>query len=111
MLLIILVIAISIGGILYLLFSNSKPKKPTEVHDKRAIHPSFSSESINDFLEEEVHVAFDKPTEIQLIEVRLEQSTVLKNSESVEKFETEISNPENPKSALTTNSKINPFNF
>jgi len=104
---ILAVILIAIGGILFILIFDDKPKTPQPPKtDNRATR--LDQNSIQN---EEVTIVFDEPLEIQQININLNPSGDLgPPNQNDEIQDAETLHPE-PDPALTTNSKINPFNF
>lgn len=101
------VILIAIGGILFMLFFDEKPKSVQHQKiDSRAI--SIDQSTLHN---DEVTIVFDEPKEVKPIEIKFD-SPIFSNNKSSEKIvekKDTISSDHNE--ALTTNSKINPFNF
>lgn len=100
---ILAVILIAIGGIVFMLFFDEKPKVVT--------HQEIDSSNIpinqNTTQPDEIRIVFDEPTDIRHINITIDPTN--KISEDV--FERNKTTSSENREALITNSKINPFNF
>lgn len=103
MLFILAVILIAIGGILFMLFFDEKPKVVT--------HQKIDSPDIlfdkNTTQSDQIRIVFDEPADVRHINITPDPAINV-SEDIVEGNKT--TSAEN-KETLTTNSKINPFNF
>lgn len=104
---ILAVILIAIAGILFMLIFDDKSKMVSEQKvDNRAI-PFNQDSSASD----EVKIVFDEPVDVKNINFSIDvllNQTKTNSDDPEQKLESKSSGTNN---ALTTNSKINPFNF
>lgn len=103
MLFILAVILIAIGGILFMLFFDEKPQVVT--HQKVDNPDTLIDE--NTTQSDEIKIVFDEPSDIRHIHITFDPTN--HNSEDIVDRNKTTSAENNE--ALTTNSKINPFNF
>ena len=103
MLFILAVILIAIGGILFMLFFDEKPKVVTH---QKIDSPDISFDQ-NTTQSDEIKILFDEPADMRHINIILDPTNNI--SENI--IERKETTSPNTNEAFTTNSKINPFNF